>query len=172
MLSNNTHASPLATANAPVFVHTLDWCPTQEFGRLLAAGTANGKVSIVGFQDYSSRESFRSLQNKEFSPRHQRSCNHVAWNPSDCNFLAAGFDRHRVDAGLIIYDVFSPTYDFSMGSADKRKEDGRGEGDGRGLVEFAGGEQVVSCSWFKASSKTLLGALHGKGLRIFDLRGE
>ncbi|XP_055353285.1 GATOR complex protein MIOS-like [Paramacrobiotus metropolitanus] len=168
MLSNRTHACPVVSSNASVCVRCLDWCPTFEFGRLLSAGTANGKVVIVGFQqDSSGRDSFRTLQNKEFAPRYLRPCNCVAWNATDPNLIAAGLDRYKNDHSLFVYDIFTSV--TSLGGSGSR-DDSRVDNETKAVVEFGAGEHVASCSWFHNKTKTLLTGFLGKGLKVYDIR--
>lgn len=61
-LSRHTFCSPVIVTRTPFYVRCLDWCPTNEFGRLVAAGSANGRLAIVGFADSPGhRDNFRSV---------------------------------------------------------------------------------------------------------------
>ncbi|OQV17689.1 WD repeat-containing protein mio [Hypsibius exemplaris] len=174
-LSHQTFASPIVSAVAPFYVRCLDWCPTRDFGRLLAVGSASGRIRIVGFQDPSTRDIFRKLLDKDYGPRHQRPCNALAWNHTDSHLIAVGLDRHRSDPSLLIYDIFTAQEYVLL---DKGKEELHGGSSGTksdgALYEFGAGEQVVSLCWIyskeASTAKMLVGGFQTKGLRLFDLR--
>lgn len=107
--------------------------------------------------------------NKEIGPRHSRNCNAVSWNAVDSNLIAVGLDRHRSDSSLLVYDVFL-SQDYHP---EKGREDGQhGSRTDGALFDFGGNDPCVSCSWFRQSSKIMVAGFHGKGLRLFDLRGK
>jgi WD40 repeat protein len=82
----------------------LEWSP--EDVRLIAVGLATGKVALANFDIQ--QQQATSRRTKVFVPKHQRSCNALAWNPVQKNLLAAGLDKVRSDYSCLVWDITQP----------------------------------------------------------------
>jgi WD repeat-containing protein mio len=77
----------------------VNWAPARSSeGNLVAVGLHNGKVQLVNFSGGN-----KIVQ--EFSPRHSRTCNAIAWNPVYTNQIAAGLDKVRGDCSTLVWDL-------------------------------------------------------------------
>lgn len=101
----------ILTQNTEIeFVKTFDCHPSAEHENLVAVGHANGRVLLTSPFASSSDP----WLGREFVPKHGRSCLSLAWNVKHPSLLAIGFDRHRADNSVYIWDLTSKTQTFSI----------------------------------------------------------
>ncbi|MBN3282198.1 MIO protein, partial [Polyodon spathula] len=99
-LSEETTATLLAINSDTPYMKCVAWYPKPEPECLLAVGQANGRIVLTSLgQSHNSK--CKDLMGKERVPKHARQCNTLAWNPVDCNWLAAGLDKHRADFSVL-----------------------------------------------------------------------
>lgn len=152
-LSANSRAYQLGTLTDVAFAKCLAWLPVPELEGVIALGHLNGRIhlaSILGANDSS------SIIGKEYASKHNRQCNTLAWGTTDPYMLAAGFDKHRSEHGLLLWDM-SKTGSDSM----------------RPVMEAAFGDTVASLAWFNfIGIPTLVAGVNSKQLRLYDIRGN
>ena len=118
----------------------------------MAIGQTNGRVLLTSL--LSSADSC-PLSGREYTSRHSRQCNTVAWGAAEPYNLAAGFDKHRSEHGLTVWDAKRTGSDSS-----------------KPVVEAAFGDTVSSVAWFNQSVHTLVTGVNNKHLRLYDIRGS
>lgn len=91
---------------------------------------------------------------REFISKHNRQCNTLAWGHVDPYILAGGFDKHRSEYGLAIWDIGKSGTEFS-----------------KPIVEAAFGDTVSSVAWFN-NSRTVAVGVNNKQIRLYDLKGK
>lgn len=97
-------------------------------------------------------------------PRFSRACNSVAWNPLD-NKLAGGFEKHRSDHCILLWDVvknYSDKVSISEQSYSNRAAC---------VSEFGLSESAHSIGWFQSNSRLLAAGMNMKSIKIIDFRG-
>lgn len=148
-LSATSRAYQLGTLADVAFAKCLAWLPVPELEGVIAIGQMNGRVlllSVLGSTDSS------SIIGREYASKHNRQCNTLGWGLAEPYMLAAGFDKHRSEHGLILWDVAKVGHD------------------NRHLMEAAFGDTVTSLAWFN-HTHTLAAGVNSKQLRIYDIRG-
>ena len=80
------------------------WSPTPSLPWTIAVGTGTGKVVLHDCTPAALRTAATSAE-REYVPRHQRTCFAVAWNPEYTHQIAAGLDRDRRDHGVLVWDI-------------------------------------------------------------------
>lgn len=147
----------IATAPDLQFPKCLAWLAPHA-----AAGLLNGKVVLTRFDGQAPPRAV-----KEFVPRHSRSCNALAWNPSQPTQLAAGLDKVRNDFSALVWDV------EARGEARAAAEaQGTVEAVTRASTELANSEATVALAWVPGRPSCLATGTGVKWLRIYDLRGD
>jgi hypothetical protein len=146
----------LATAPDLQFPKCLAWRAPHA-----AAGLLNGKVVLTRFDGTSARAV------KEFVPRHSRSCNALAWNPSQPTQLAAGLDKVRNDFSALVWDVETRGEPRAGAEAAQTIETVTRAG-----TELANSEATVALAWVPRMPSCLATGTGVKWLRIYDLRGD
>jgi hypothetical protein len=109
------------------------------------------------------------------APKQQRQCNALAFSGSDPTLLAAGFDRHRNDHAVVVWDATSAiasAANTSTSSVYLSCSTTYGVGTGRAHLEVGLSEQCNSLAWMCSQPKTLAAGMNGKHLKFYDLRGE
>ena len=127
------------------------WLPDLEHEGFLAIGHTNGRVlltSILG-SDVSC-----PFNGQEYTSKHNRQCNVVAWGVVKPHLLLGGFDKHRSESGLMMWDVGRTGHEST-----------------RPLMEAAFGDSVSSVAWFN-HLQTIVAGVNNKNLRIYDARGD
>jgi WD40 repeat protein len=150
-ISNSSRAYQLGSLTDVTFAKCLAWLPVPELEGIIAIGQMNGRValtSVLGSGEAS------PLNGKEYTSKHNRQCNTLAWGLTDPYVLAAGFDKHRSEHGLILWDV-------TKGGNDSN----------RPFMETAFGDTVTSVAWF-SHSHTMAAGVNNKQLRLYDFRGN
>lgn len=150
-ISANSRAYQLGTFTDVTFARSLAWLPVADYEGVLAIGQMNGRIlltSVLGAGDT------HPFTGREYASKHNRQCNAIAWGVLEPYMLAGGFDKHRSEHGLIIWDVAKGGNDNS-----------------RPLVEFAFGDTVNSLAWF-SHNHTLAAGVNSKHLRLYDVRGN
>lgn len=90
-------------------------------------------------------------------------CNDVDWSYVNNSLLATGWDRHKVDNSLQIFDINriidtgKYSFNFSMTPNNRPVFDG------------CSGDSINSLRWFRKEQSVVCG-LNGKQIRIFDIR--
>lgn len=166
------------------------WSPDPAFDDLVAVGFGSGKVDLVRL------ETTRSARNQGLSSgpsvslpvRNSRSCNALAFNSVDPNYLAVGLDKVRGDASLVVWDIVTASPALSIKSpttltfnvAPPRslprpqpiipKGDVAPRTDPRVLQQLASAEVITSVSFLPKSTSLLLAGISHRWLRLFDLR--
>jgi WD40 repeat protein len=150
-ISNSSRAYQLGSLTDVSFAKCLAWLPVPELEGVIAIGQMNGRVmltSVLGSGETS------PLNGKEYASKHNRQCNTLAWGLAEPYVLAAGFDKHRSEHGLILWDV-------TKGGSDGN----------RPFLESAFGDTITSVTWF-SHSQTMAAGVNNKQLRLYDLRGK
>jgi len=101
-LSATTSAYQLGTLNDVAGAKCIAWLPVPELEGFLAVGHATGRVQLTSV--LSSCDSC-VFNGREYTSRHNRACNTLAWGAVEPYTLAAGFDKHRSENGLTVWDV-------------------------------------------------------------------
>jgi len=143
-LSCQRYAVLLTTVAEPHYIKCVDVWGGQ--GVLVAAGQTSGKVSFVSFRGESGDGS--RLADRELQPRTPRPCSALAWHPAHLNLLASGYEKHRSDFGLVVWDV---------GSQDKP------------VTEIGMTDSCSSIAWFK-TGHSLAAGINNKMVRLYDSR--
>lgn len=92
-------------------------------------------------------------------PRFSRQCNAISWNPVNYNLLACGWDKHRSDNCIQIWDVEkSPMVNPELSPS-------------KPFFEYGMGEFVHSLAWFNSSPHVLAVSCNSKSIRCIDIRG-
>nr|CAD7572092.1 unnamed protein product [Timema californicum] len=92
-------------------------------------------------------------------PSHARQCNTVAWNPTDCNLLAAGLEKYRSDHSVLLWDVLKCPINTDRGPDVTRP-----------VAELGYSETTHSLAWFNTQSRSLVVGSNNKHLKVLDLR--
>ncbi|CAG2055807.1 unnamed protein product [Timema podura] len=156
-LSSATGANLLATNTSHQYVKCVDIYPQPEPDILLAIGQANGKVVLTTFGP--TAFDTLGLAGKELVPSHARQCNTVAWNPTDCNLLAAGLEKYRSDHSVLLWDVLKCPINTDRGPDVTRP-----------VAELGYSETTHSLAWFNTQSRSLVVGSNNKHLKVLDLR--
>ena len=149
-LSASSRAYQVGTFADVAFAKCLAWLPVPELEGIIAVGHLNGRIllmSVLGSGDSC------NFVGREYASKHNRQCNTLAWGSAEPYMLAAGFDKHRSEHGLILWDVAT------------------GGHDSRHIMEAAFGDTVTSLAWFN-HTHTLAAGVNSKQLRIYDIRGR
>lgn len=150
-----------------------EWSVLKEDSNALAVGLTNGKV-VLCYHENKMDFAYR----KEFSARCSRPCTSVAWNPVNPNLIACGFDRHRSDQSLFVWDVstyHSVSPDKSKISIDANLQltsPSPGKFYPKPKNEFGYAESVNSVIWLRQEPLTLTAGMNGKTLRMYDIRTQ
>ncbi|XP_023223348.1 GATOR complex protein MIOS-B-like [Centruroides sculpturatus] len=177
-ISEKTMAVLLSVNSDNQYMKCVSWYPKPDLCNLLAVGLENGKAVLTSFNGVNLADHL----SREFVPRHTRPCNSIAWNPVECNLLAAGLEKYRTDYAIIVWDVTkSPSFQISVSGdgfyfPEKRQAFGNMMHDhafqpsSRAVVELGLSETTNSLQWFGNQPKTLVCGMNNKFLKIFDLR--
>ncbi|KAK7593002.1 hypothetical protein V9T40_007754 [Parthenolecanium corni] len=167
-ISENTSARLLATNSNYRYVKCIDVYPKSESDLLLAVGQANGKVSLTTFGP--SVFDSVGLAGVELTPRYARQCNTVKWNPAETNLLASGYEKHRSDHSILIWDV-------TKGPSDNRIYGSYSSVLGvmsteyiRPVIEIGLSDIAHSLSWFNQNPHYLIVGINNKNLKMLDIR--
>lgn len=133
------------------FAKCLAWLPVPEAEGVLAIGQMNGRIALMSVFGASNSSPYVG---REYASKHNRQCNCLAWGVLEPYMLAGGFDKHRNEHGLIIWDVAKGVNDSS-----------------RPYVELAFGDTVNSLAWF-SQTHTMAAGVNSKHLRIYDIKGN
>lgn len=140
---------------------------------MLAVGQTSGKVIITSFfQPLPGgvvSDPISGLIGKEFVPKNSRQCNCVLWNPTECNLLAAGYEKHRTDYGTLVWDI-NKALDAQYQSLSFPAASSALNAGIRPVYELGIGETTYSLKWFTNQPKTMVCGMNSKHLKIFDLR--
>lgn len=108
---------------------------------------------------------------RSIGPRYARQCNTVKWNPIEANLLASGYEKHRSDHSILIWDVMKGPSDsriygnystvFGVQSTEFVKP----------IMEIGLSDMAHSIAWFNQSPHKLVVGINNKNLKIMDLRG-
>ncbi|XP_067022252.1 GATOR2 complex protein MIOS-A-like [Acropora muricata] len=182
-LSDETSASLVSVLTEIQYLKCVAWYPRPFPENLLAVGQANGKVLLTCIGEDNS-PNFGAA--REFVPKHSRQCNSVAWNPVETNLLAAGLDKARNDASLLVWDINVQLSVRDSGSQERRHSGAPGGrqspvtvGAGypidpsttgnRPLAELSTSDPILSMAWSYDHNMLICGQ-GPKFLRIFDIR--
>ncbi|KAK2561322.1 GATOR complex protein MIOS [Acropora cervicornis] len=182
-LSDETCASLVSVLTEIQYLKCVAWYPGPFPENLLAVGQANGKVLLTCIGEDNS-PNFGAA--REFVPKHSRQCNSVAWNPVETNLLAAGLDKARNDASLLVWDINVQLSVRDSGSQERRHSGvlgGRqspvtvGAGfpidpsttGNRPVAELSTSDPILSMAWSYDHNMLICGQGQ-KFLRIFDIR--
>ena len=150
MLSKRSIANQLGSLNDVAFVKCLAWLPVPEFEDVIATGQTNGRIMLSSIRGNSETCIYHG---REYASKHARQCHAVAWGVAEPLTLAGGFDKHRSEYSVIVWDV------------------SRIENDTKPIMEAGFADSVASLEWF-TQSQTLVAGVNGKFLRVYDVRGN
>lgn len=167
-ISENTSARLLATNSNYRFVKCIDVYPKSESDLLLAVGQANGKVSLTTFGP--SIFDTVGLAGIELNPRYPRQCNTVKWNPTESNLLASGYEKHRSDHSILIWDVLKGPADYRSYSSHSSVLGLQNTDYIRPVMEIGLSDIAHSISWFNQSPHVLVVGVNNKNLKVLDIR--
>ena len=143
-------AYQLASFNDVSFAKCIAWLPSADVDGFLAVGQTNGRVLLISLLGSNELSAYSC---KEYLSKHNRQCNAVAWGVAKSNLLAAGFDKHRSEHGITVWDACRT-----------------GNDNMKPVYEIGFGDTVASLAWFTQPS-TLIAGVNNKHLRVYDLRG-
>ncbi|EKM54852.1 uncharacterized protein PHACADRAFT_29989 [Phanerochaete carnosa HHB-10118-sp] len=166
------------------------WSPDPAFDDLVAVGFGGGKVDLIRLETTRSARSqgLSSGPSVTLPVRNSRSCNALAFNSVDPNYLAVGLDKVRGDASLVVWDVVTANPALSVKSPTQLtfnlappgslprpqpiipRGDVAPRTDPRVLQQLASTEVVTSVSFLPKSTHLLLAGISHRWLRLFDLR--
>jgi len=150
-----------------------------------AVGQASGKVTLMSFDEVN-REANHTHTHviQEFGPKVQgRICNDLAWNAKRPNLLAAGYEKSRHDAGVLVFDTnaglsgYQSTYPATpsvhlgspLGIVGKMTS-GESLPNATAVTEIGPGDTCHSISWFREQPDLLIFGINSKNLKVHDLR--
>ncbi|KYR00614.1 hypothetical protein DLAC_02638 [Tieghemostelium lacteum] len=174
----------LVSINSVELVRCMAWSPDPSDPNLIACGLTNGKTVLTSFTSLN-----RVL--KEFSTKHSRHCNVIAWNPIFKNQIAVGLDKVRNDLSTLIWDInysssvhnSSPPLDIDLESVDAPHTISRindntfhiatdTEVVSTPLKEFTLSEATLSLAWLLSNPFCLAVGTGSKWLKVHDIRSS
>ncbi|KAH8077520.1 hypothetical protein BXZ70DRAFT_1053623, partial [Cristinia sonorae] len=182
-LSDSSEIKPITARNDVQMMKCFAWSPEPAYDDLVAIGYSSGKVDVTRLEAASSPSNL-TLSNGPtvtLGVRNSRTCNALAFCPSDSNYLAVGLDKVRGDSSLVIWDIANSVPLLSTKSEVKtisaprpqpllpRGEVGA-RADSKILQQHAAAEIVSAVSWVPKSTSVLLAGVSHRWLRVFDLR--
>lgn len=148
-ISSNSRAYQLGSFTDVAFAKCLAWLPVPELEGVIAIGQTNGRILLTSVLGPGETSPFHG---KEYASKHNRQCNAVSWGLAEPYILAAGFEKHRSEHGLILWDVAKGVNDSN-----------------RPIMEMAFGDTITSVTWFN-HSHTMATGVNSKQLRLYDFR--
>jgi len=148
-LSKRTIAHQLGSITDVAFAKCIAWLPLPELEGVIAIGQTNGRVILSSVRGNTESCLFHG---REYASKHVRQCHAVAWGISDPLLLAGGFDKHRSEHGVIIWDAGKSETEVA-----------------KPIMEAGFGDSVASLAWF-TQSQTIVAGVNGKFLRVYDVR--
>ncbi len=144
----------------------LAWDPSD--ANRLACGQASGRVVITNFSFAGRLFNF----DRVFAPKNGRCCNAVAWNSLRPNLLAAGFDRSRNEAAVLVWDVNAHKAaavppSNRLGKNSKRRDTIE---TAKPLHEYGLSEAVAALTWLPTQADCFAVGTGSRYLRVIDLR--
>ncbi|KAJ3852157.1 hypothetical protein EV368DRAFT_41612 [Lentinula lateritia] len=184
------------------FMKCFAWSPASIPSDIFAVGHTSGRVDLLRLEAsrYSQLGSDENVLSSgpilSLPVRNQRSCNALAFCPSDPNYLAVGLDKVRGDSSLVIWDVQEQMGVFrtTMNSFDNAnvvtiphskepigkfstyppipRTDHPVRTDQRIVQAHAQTELISSLAWLPQNTHPylLLAGLSPRWLRLFDIR--
>lgn len=140
----------MALLNDVAFVKCIAWLPVAEFEDVIAMGQTNGRITLSSIRGSSETCVYHG---REYASKHTRQCHSVSWGVTEPFTLAGGFDKHKSEYSVIVWDV------------------SRIENDTKPIMETGLGDSVASLEWF-TQSQNLVAGVNGKFLRVYDMRGN
>ncbi|XKL63054.1 hypothetical protein PGB90_005418 [Kerria lacca] len=168
IISENTCARLLATNSNYRYVKCIDIYPKSESDILLAVGQANGKISLTTFGP--SVFDSVGLAGVELSPRYARQCNAVKWNSSETNLLASGYEKHRSDHSILIWDVTKGPSDYRLYGNYSTFVGVQNTEYIKPIIEIGLSDIAHSLAWFNQSPQVLVVGVNNKNLKMLDIR--
>ncbi|GMK59926.1 hypothetical protein CspeluHIS016_0901430 [Cutaneotrichosporon spelunceum] len=166
-------------------IRALAWSPSPRQRHLLALGLSTGRTQILTLSPSSLAVSVRGAQSTHsalLTVKHSRPVSSLAFSDVDPLLLASGYDRHRSDYSLLIWDISDaiaafppdPEGDVTWQRSPERLEPsnlyGRPSDGVRHLQQYCASEAVHSLAWAPGSGHELLVGANNKALRMYDLR--
>jgi WD40 repeat protein len=166
-------------------IKALAWSPHPAQRHLLALGLSTGRTQILTLSPSSLAMPLRGGQTTHsalLTVKHSRAVSSLAFSGADPLLLATGYDRHRSDYSLLIWDIADaiaafppdPEGDATWQRPPERLEPGNLHGRGgdgvRHLQQYCASEAVHSLAWVPGSAHELLAGANNKALRLYDLR--
>lgn len=152
----------------------------------MAVGSTTGRVDLIRLEAGKQAQQNNILSagpSVSLPVRNSRSCNALAFNGTDPNYLAVGLDKVRGDSSLIIWDVSTSTSSLTLPITVPsniasprpqpqipRLDNQAAKIDPRILQQHAPTEVVSSLAFLPSSTHLLLAGISLRWLRLFDLR--
>lgn len=105
-------------------------------------------------------------------PRYARQCNTVKWNPSETNLLASGYEKHRSDHSILIWDVTKGPSDYRIYGSYSSVLGVQSTEYIRPVIEIGLSDIAHSLSWFNQNPHVLIVGINNKNLKMLDIRGK
>ncbi|XP_065053231.1 GATOR2 complex protein MIOS-like isoform X2 [Rhopilema esculentum] len=168
-LSDDMSGTVVAVNSEVSAIKEVSWCRRPDAQHLLAVGQSNGHVVLANVGHEISGTGSHLL-GVELTPKSDRTCTDLAWNPVEHNLLAVALDKVRDDHSLLVWDVESAP--VSMGTKSMQGRHSRSDGSSIMTPTQKNGlkESTVSLAWFPRHPKTLVAGQGQKFLRVYDLR--
>lgn len=185
--ASTTTYNLLATNNNHHYIKCLDVCPSPQSDILFAIGQSNGRITLSTFGP--SVHDTHGLPGKELLPKYPRQCNAIAWNPIDRHRIAAGLDKYRTDASILLWDIHKcpptanstttnnlidgatcPTWSTATASNSNASAAAMAVELARPVNEFGVSDTTNSLAWFTGNSNLLAAGMNGKVVRLIDFR--
>ncbi|WVF65929.1 hypothetical protein IAT40_000667 [Kwoniella sp. CBS 6097] len=183
-------------------IKAMAWCPLPTHRNILAAGLSNGKTHLLSLSPSTLSLALSASSSAQTSTstiatlnvKYSRPVTSISFSPLDPNYVATGYERHRSEYSLLIWDIADAL------AASQLPPDGDDDNDGHSWERpMAGGEHrlsvtnltakvntnpsdpkhiqhycpsehVNSVAFMPRSTHQLLASVSGKTIRLFDLR--
>lgn len=96
----------------------------------------------------------------------------MKWNPTESNLLASGYEKHRSDHSILIWDVLKGPADYRSYSSHSSVLGLQNTDYIRPVMEIGLSDIAHSISWFNQSPHVLVVGVNNKNLKVLDIRGK
>jgi WD40 repeat protein len=167
------------------------WSPMPTHRNLVATGLSSGRTVLLNISPATlalpannTTPSSSQFTVAQLSVKHIRAVTAVAFSPVDSNYLATGYDRHRSDYSLLIWDVsdaisrLQPENNSSWRRPLDRLDVNNPQAkdprwlptEPRPIQQYCPNETINSLCFLHSDIHSLLVGANGKSIRLYDLR--
>ena len=167
------------------------WSPLPTHRDLIAVGLSTGRTMVLSLSPQtlavplaskSGPDAAHSTTVATLALKNPRSSTCVAFSSLDPNYFATGYDRHRSDYSLLIWDLSSSISSLPadgdtswqrppdrLDIINPRAAQDPGKGEPRHIQHYGASEQVNDVA-FLPGTYSILASTNNKAVRMFDLR--